>query len=868
MPDKPPFLESQQIRLLTETDNPQAYLKPSFFRGRRLATSRPADAAEEDADKKWVGIDRVQILGDEELAGCDLRRAVLTTDAGIGKTSNLEWLQWKINGARDGRLALLVPVNELPGSLDRFLPDTLVQRFRCLWRDNSVVPGNSSEELKPEVAENILRRLRDQGRLVLLLDALDQTVAGSAQIDTLCQIVSSDQWHDCRIVLSGRPYALVLHWDKLFKNHLAIGWRFLEVQEFDEDQQERYLGRTTDGKSRYKEFIRPEAREILGTPRVLRYLRGLPDAVLSEIRTVSDVYYRSLRQLVREGMEKRPAAAPIGLPAGASPPPKVSPRAIRRAMELLGAIAFEMTSWPAAREDRMPGETSDASPNFDQIKPGDFGRFVDGVIAREQKRDKERDVARESTTAIDIDRLAVLNGILEHGFFDSSDEGDGSDGLQQILWRNRSLQEFCAAYWMSQCCLEKDVQTLDGWLYPPDDPRSDEYYWIWRYAAEMPEGGRDSVAWPRAMAPLYQPGDGQTARRSNEMIYRSWPAMEQHARQTVAACEILDEFRGEFEQIKNRTRGTVEQQQAAAEFAASFVPIPAGTFLLGRPKDKPIQVDEAERQSARQTLAGLSPQEMSELLCNRSRFPAGRHGDQQCSQERALWKTRFESAEADQWRDALVDQYVGSGGTDDETPAEREQAVKALSLCRDPVLNRWYRLFDPQHGLRASWYREEYAKYSPDPDTPVIYVNWYDAWVFCQWATWDGRNCRLATEREWEYAAKAGTEDLDYWWGEDFDPTKCNAAGAVGQTTAPDDRHCNNFGLRDILGNVLEWCDDWYSRDYSGTGGSNRVSRGGSWINGPLNCRSAYRNRNSPGNRFNYLGFRPARSSVEAVPVE
>lgn len=867
MLDNPPFIESQRILLLTETENPHEYIKPSFLRSRRTGASRPGDAEPMEA-RKQVEIDRDQFLGARPIEGCDLRRTVLYTDAGIGKTSNLEWLHWKINTAGDGRLALLVPVHELPGSLDRFLPDTLVPRFRCLWRDNSPVPGNSGEDLKPEVAEQILRRLRDQGRLVLLLDALDQTVAGSTQIDTLCQIVSGEPWHSCRIVLSARPYALVRDWDTLFKNHRTIGWRFVEVEEFDERQQETYLGKTADGKSRYREFIRPETREILGTPRVLSYLRGLSDAALGEIRTVSDVYYRSLRHLVKEGMEKRPQAAAMGLPDGAVAPAKVSNSAIRRTMELLGAIAFEMTCWPAPAEGGPPGTTPVVGPNFVQIEPGDFGRFVDLVMAREQRRNEERRVKRDPTTAIDIDRLAVLNGILEHGFFDSSDRGDRGEGLEQILWRNRSLQEFCAAYWMSQCCLEDDLPTLDRWLYLRDDPASEAYYWIWRYAVEMPDRGRDNVAWPRAMSPLYRPGDGQTARRSNELIYRSWPAMEQHARRTAAARKILDEFRDEFRQIKDGKRGTADQQRAAAEFASSFVPIPAGTFLLGRPKDKPMPTDEAERQAFRQAIARLSPQQLAELLTPRTAFPMGRHGDQQYAQERAAWKARFESADADQLREQIVDVYTGRQGSDDETPAERKQTVNSFEFCRDPVLNRWYRLFDPQHGLRPSEYREHYAEYSPDPDTPVIYVDWYDAWVFCQWATWDGRGCRLPTEREWEYGAKAGADDWHYWWGDEYDPTKCNAKGTVGRTTAPDDGHCNGFGLRDILGNVVEWCDDWYSPDYSGWGGSLRVNRGGSWSGRAVFCRSAYRSRSSPGHRDDSLGFRVARSSVGSGLVQ
>jgi formylglycine-generating enzyme required for sulfatase activity len=838
MPDNPPFLESQRIRLLTETENPRAYLQPSFFRSQRLGAAGPvADSGLRP--EAWIEISRRQFLGRESLPGCDLRRTVLTTDAGIGKTSNLEWLHWQINAARDGQLALFVPVNELPGSLDRFLPDTLVQRFRCLFRNNSVVPGNSAETLgqqvalDQQVAEQMLRRLRDQGKLVLLFDALDQTGAASAQIATLCQIVSCGEWRDCRIVVSGRPHALVLHWDKLLADR-SIGWRFLQLDEFDEGQQKIYLGQTDGGQSRH-DFIRPEAREILGTPRVLQYLRGLTDGELGQIRTPSDVYYKSLWHLISEGMAQDKTARSIRLPAGAEPPPKVQTNAVLGTLELLGAIAFEMTSWPGS-----PGEASSFGdegwaprPNFDQISPGDFNRFV--------RRIRQR--VPEPTTATDIDRLAALNGILQHGFFDS---GDQADGLRQILWRNPSLQEFCAAYWMSQFCTEADAQTLAGWLYLPDNPLSEAYYWIWRYAVEMPTDGRDTEAWPRAMAALYQPGDGQTARRSNEMIYRSWASIQQHARRSPAARKTLKEFLAEFEQLKCGTGGTPEQQRAAAEFAGSFLPLKTGTFLLGRPADKPVRVDEEELQKLRQLLDGYSPEELAEILRPRRQFPAGRHGDVQCLQAQAIWKERFESPQADEWKEERVQFYAGSGAKD-ETPAQREQTVKAFELCRDPVLNCWYRLFDPQHGLRPSWYRDDYAKYSPDPDTPVIYVDWYDAWVFCQWVCWDGRGSRLPTEREWEYAAKAGTEDQHYWWDDEFDPKKCNAAGAVGRTTAPDDGHCNAWGLRDILGNVFEWCQDWYAADYSAREGSDRVNRGGSWFSGPRHCRSANRLRDSPG---------------------
>ena len=125
---------------------------------------------------------------------------------------------------------------------------------------------------------------------------------------------------------------------------------------------------------------------------------------------------------------------------------------------------------------------------------------------------------------------------------------------------------------------------------------------------------------------------------------------------------------------------------------------------------------------------------------------------------------------------------------------------------------------------------------------------------------------RLPTEAEWEYAARAGTTGSRYgnlnavaWYSDNSEST----THRVGQKRA------SVWGLYDMLGNVLEWCHDWYGDDYpSGSvtdptgsaSGSRRVFRGGSWGNLARGTRAAYRSRNTPGYRHYYLGFRPSRS--------
>ena len=160
---------------------------------------------------------------------------------------------------------------------------------------------------------------------------------------------------------------------------------------------------------------------------------------------------------------------------------------------------------------------------------------------------------------------------------------------------------------------------------------------------------------------------------------------------------------------------------------------------------------------------------------------------------------------------------------------------------------------------------------------PVETVSWDDAVLYCQNLTERERAAgritaqqayRLPTESEWEYAARAGTTGARH--GE-LDAIAWYSGNSGGQTRPVKQKQPNAWGLHDMLGNVWEWCEDWYwayptgsVTDPTGPGsGSLRVRRGGSWIlDGGGVARSADRNGSVPGDRYSHLGFRPALSSV------
>ena len=150
---------------------------------------------------------------------------------------------------------------------------------------------------------------------------------------------------------------------------------------------------------------------------------------------------------------------------------------------------------------------------------------------------------------------------------------------------------------------------------------------------------------------------------------------------------------------------------------------------------------------------------------------------------------------------------------------------------------------------------------------PVERVSWDDCQTFVtKLNQLTGRNFRLPTEAEWEYAARGGQKSKGYKYA------GSNALSDVAwyrdnssrKTHPVKQKKANEFGLYDMSGNVWEWCQDWYG-NYSSSAqtnpkgpssGSYRVNRGGSWDNGASNCRVANRYSDSPGDRYSSLGFR------------
>jgi len=211
---------------------------------------------------------------------------------------------------------------------------------------------------------------------------------------------------------------------------------------------------------------------------------------------------------------------------------------------------------------------------------------------------------------------------------------------------------------------------------------------------------------------------------------------------------------------------------------------------------------------------------------------------------------------------------TGKGEGDERPP--RNVSIAAFRLGRHEVTFAQFDAFCLATGCTApddnGWGRDS---------RPVINVSWDDAIAFISWLNRQtGKEFRLPSEAEWEYAARGGKVG-DYWWGATFSPDYANAKSTAGRDqwpgTAPVGQFPPNpFGLYDMNGNVREWVQDCWHPDYTDapldgqawlTGTcSQRVARGGAWNLGPAGLRSADRDWDDKNFRFTDRGFRIASS--------
>jgi formylglycine-generating enzyme required for sulfatase activity len=222
----------------------------------------------------------------------------------------------------------------------------------------------------------------------------------------------------------------------------------------------------------------------------------------------------------------------------------------------------------------------------------------------------------------------------------------------------------------------------------------------------------------------------------------------------------------------------------------------------------------------------------------------------------------------------------------DEGP-QHKVTLQGFFISQTPITQAQWRKVAEWTPIKAErWGRE----INPSPcrfggrldsdQRPVENVTWHDAMEFChRLSQRKGRHYTLPSEAQWEYACRAGTT-TPFAFGTtltselaNYNATYSYGDGPKGewrkQTTPVGMFPANAWGLHDMHGNVWEWCLDHWHGSYEGAPSDGsawlrpgsaiawcRVLRGGSWLYGPKDCRSAYRVFGRPDDAIDFVGFR------------
>jgi iron(II)-dependent oxidoreductase len=222
----------------------------------------------------------------------------------------------------------------------------------------------------------------------------------------------------------------------------------------------------------------------------------------------------------------------------------------------------------------------------------------------------------------------------------------------------------------------------------------------------------------------------------------------------------------------------------------------------------------------------------------------------------------------------------------DDRPANNIY-VDAFYIDKYEVNNTDYAKFVQATGARAPWHWPEGKVPKGEEKYPASNVNWFEATDYCKWA---GK--RLPTEAEWEKAARGGLDRAHYAWGDDTidklnELTLLAPQIAARNTATPvpavlgrphpnavGSMAPNGYGLYDIIGNVMEWTNDWYDNNYypfmpkvnpkGPEKGRYKSVRGAGFEDGGGHGEEklvAYRNFSDPDTRMTTIGFRCAKDA-------
>jgi formylglycine-generating enzyme required for sulfatase activity len=584
-PSPPDFLLGQQLSQLVGVDD---------LRQKRIHICGGVSSKDESPESRqdaWQPADRQGIIAraaGRVPASPPHLRVALVCDAGLGKTTNMQWLAAHIapgEGSRQIPLLLRLDSTDDVDLLERQSRDTNAVFDRLVTEvTNTVEDFRNRDEGKIRQA---LALKQSRGRISLLIDGLDHGLSASGVLGALARLVKSPQWKNCPVWVAGRPYAFDNAHPLFFSDP---AWHFLRVDPLAEPEIRHYL--TLQAGGDWFDDIE-EGRELLAVPRLLRLIAGiLHDAVRAipeeeqekrhervrslGMRTAADAYHLAYftpgeypdprfqvadatthaerRGLLASGLVGE--AASMGLADGEEPDEMNYHERISRTAALLGAIAFEMFATNA--------DASHPEPNTVGVSSDDLRTFKQNVSSRLTN-------AGLSPLGKDFARLMKMNNsTVDFLLFRELDQ-------KGVVWHDRTVQAFFAAFWAMKHGSVQDRALIQTWVVDDQGEGLAGFDDFWTFAAELPDPLVDTNRWLQTFGLCYTPpqqvrGPHDQVQWNRRMVYHSFTRMKDRSAGTIR------DWRGSFAVLAG---GSPNQKRIHQEIVGGLVSIPSGECPYG-----------------------------------------------------------------------------------------------------------------------------------------------------------------------------------------------------------------------------------------------------------------------------------------------
>ncbi len=747
---------------------------------------------------------------------------VITEDAGGGKTV----LSWLLSAALS-RHTRRFWVVRYEGRFPEDLRQDLKQRLQGKLKAAGIT----------QTTEDVLDDLLTQRRVVVIYDALDQDNSSTA-VDRIHKLRHSVP-DEClriglRLIVTSRPYAVNQHHTRVFQ---LEDWRHCRLELFDEGQQ-------TD----YREQVRrlAESRTPGDGARVDRAY----DQLLPDREAVADLLaYPVVQAQIRSIIESQLVAEATG-----------TLRPFRNAGDLYWEMANRLLD--RAFTGVFDKQQSDDKANLLELLAG-YGylmllRHRDFSVKADRIAKIHREVkARFSGEQADWERYRKMleaTYLTDHLLLKENAE-------RELSFPSLKMAEFFAGLYLGRYCDERVIQELQ-----PEIGRG-EWDNVWRFVAELPEttdSSGQSVCSPGSLclslqALFTEPNQGHV--RPTESMFRAWQVLTRNDWLSEVREQVLTGWRQQFRRIliegyeqggpslRARTAAEVVFEGDLQAFVEGAVD-PEWARLRLRLEEleaikRPDRQQKAELQALETQYTKLDELDLAQWC---QQLCPGFAAYALCSDA--------QKGNPDQLTFMMGASKRDSSAFDDEKPWQ-QVPVPSFYMATACVTRAQYALFDPQRERE----HEDLPEYAPEPDCPMIYVNFHDGMCF---ALWPGDRYSLPSEVQWEGAAWGGLdrkqhEDEDYVIGvppytADFTSADVNFDGNhplrgeksdFRQRTLPvrfSEFKPNGFGLWQMSGNVWEYTrSEWrgtlqdaieHKDDdlASGSAEPRRCVRGGSWF--------------------------------------